>query len=250
MSADAQRWREADTETFLAYGDAFVPGREGQLEAIAAFLPEARRPRQVLDLGCGAGAVSRAVLSRHPAAVVTGLDASPTMLARAREALAPFGDRFRARPFALQDRDWRVGRGTVDAVVSSLAVHHLDGDGKRTLFQDVAAMLAPGGAFLVADLVAPAGERARRLAADAWDDAVRRRSQELHGDGRAFEAFERLRWNHFRFGDPTGADHPDRLLDQLRWLQAAGFVSVDVLWFRAGHAVFGGVAPVRPGLTP
>jgi phosphoribosylformylglycinamidine (FGAM) synthase-like amidotransferase family enzyme len=29
--------------------------------------------------------------------------------------------------------------------VSSLAVHHLDGDQKQSLFRDLAAMIAPGG---------------------------------------------------------------------------------------------------------
>jgi hypothetical protein len=30
------------------------------------------------------------------------------------------------------------------------------------------------------------------------------------------------------------------LLDQLKWLEGAGFVDVDVYWMRAGHAIFGG----------
>ena len=31
-----------------------------------------------------------------------------------------------------------------------------------------------------------------------------------------------------------------RLRDQLKWLEQAGFVDVDVFWMQAGHALFGG----------
>jgi tRNA (cmo5U34)-methyltransferase len=40
-------------------------------------------------------------------------------------------------------------------VVSALAVHHLDGPGKADLFRRVARILAPGGRFVLGDLVVP-----------------------------------------------------------------------------------------------
>jgi tRNA (cmo5U34)-methyltransferase len=43
-----------------------------------------------------------------------------------------------------------------------------------------------------------------------------------------------------------GSDPVDKmspLFDQLKWLEQAGFASVDVFWMRAGHAIFGGSKP-------
>jgi tRNA (cmo5U34)-methyltransferase len=127
-------------------------------------------------------------------------------------------------------------------VVSSLAIHHLDGTGKRELFRDVYRMLEPGGAFLIADLVMPASEAGLRLAARSWDEAVRERSLRLLGDERAFERFEEEKWNLYRYPDPE-VDRPSGLYEQLTWLREAGFENVDVSWMRAGHAVFGGTKP-------
>ena len=43
--------------------------------------------------------------------------------------------------------------------------------------------------------------------------------------------------------DADPIDKPSTLLEQLRWLEAAGFAAVDVFWMEAGHAIFGGVKP-------
>jgi trans-aconitate 2-methyltransferase len=44
------------------------------------------QPAQVFDLGCGAGNATRLLAGRWPAAHLTGVDDSPSMLAKAREA--------------------------------------------------------------------------------------------------------------------------------------------------------------------
>ena len=62
----------------------------------------------------------------------------------------------------MPDADLRVARlqdelpeGPFDLVVSALAVHHLDPPEKATLFHKIAARLAPGGRFVLADVVVP-----------------------------------------------------------------------------------------------
>jgi SAM-dependent methyltransferase len=53
--------------------------------------------------------------------------------------------------------------GRYDAVVTALAVHHLDDAGKRSLYRRVADALAPGGVFVNAEQVAgPTPELDRR----------------------------------------------------------------------------------------
>jgi tRNA (cmo5U34)-methyltransferase len=117
------------------------------------------------------------------------------------------------------------------------------------LFRDLFAALAPGGALAVADLVQPRSVSAHRYAAAAWDEAVRRRSLELAGDLRPLEVFRAERWNYYADPQPDPCDQPSPLADQLRWLEDAGFTSVDVVWMKAGHAVFGGIkaGAGRPG---
>jgi ubiquinone/menaquinone biosynthesis C-methylase UbiE len=93
------------------------------------------------------------VLARHPAARWTGIDASEAMLARAWERLPD-------AVLLLSRLEDPLPVGPFDLVVSTLAVHHLDGAGKQDLFARVADVLRqPGGRFVLGDVVVPrAGE--------------------------------------------------------------------------------------------
>jgi tRNA (cmo5U34)-methyltransferase len=242
---DPPHWSEETSRLFLDYGRVFVPDREEQIACLAALVPAAEGPFTVLELACGEGLLAEAILEKHPAATVIGLDGSAEMLRQAARRLGRFGERFAGRRFELAADDWRRPAPGLRAVVSSLTIHHLEGPEKRRLFRDVRAMLPEGGLFAVADVVAAAHEGGRALAAAAWDEAVRRRSLALTGDLEAFDRFVTERWNMFRWLDPEDIDKPSRLADQLRWLEEAGFSDVDVHWMLAGHAVFSGVSRGR-----
>jgi tRNA (cmo5U34)-methyltransferase len=136
----------------------------------------------VLELGTGTGETALRILARHPHARWTGIDASEAMLARARERL-PDADLRTAR---LEDL---LPTGPFDLVVSVLAVHHLDGAAKRELFRRVEMVLAPGGRFVLGDVVVPERPEDVRI----FIDGV--------------------------------VDIPDRIDDQLRWLRQADLVA-------------------------
>jgi len=240
-------WTDDDSHVFLEDGRYFVPDRGVQIATLCAVLPEPPEGGLLVDLGCGEGLLARALLGRFPTARVLGLDGSPEMRKRARMTCASFGARFECRPFVLADRSWRSFPEPPHAVVSVLAVHHVDDEGKKALFHDVARRLAPGGAIVLADLVRPTTTEGMRLAAREWDRAVRRRSLELDGHLGAFQRFRRLDWNLYspRVEDPV--DRPSTLSDQLRWLEEAGLERADVWWMRAGHAIFGAFKPAFEG---
>lgn len=240
-AGEAAHWHEADSIRFRELGDLFVPARELQLSIVAEHVPGGEGPFDVVDLGCGDGALSAAILRRWSSARVLGLDASPSMLAAALQRCAPWGDRFQVRAARLEDAASR-GQGAIGrprSVVSSLAVHHLDDGGKQQLLTVVAARLEPGGALLIADVVQPATTIAQVQAARLWDAAVVERCAAA-GRPDALEIFRRERWNMFALPQPDPEDHPAPLADQLLWLRDAGFRQVDVFWAHAGHAVFGG----------
>jgi tRNA (cmo5U34)-methyltransferase len=236
-------WDEEDSRGFLDDGRFFVPEREAQIAAIRDVLPASSEPVHLVDLCCGEGLLSGALLARFPRAVVHGYDGSETMLARARAALAAHADRFATQPFDLHASGWRRFPWPVHGFVSSLAIHHLDGPAKRRLYADLAAALAPGGALVIADLVLPASPEATALAAAVWDAEVRRRSLELGGGLAAHQRFRDIGWNLFDDPAADSADKPSPLYDQLRWLDEAGLEAVDVYWMKAGHAIYGGRKP-------
>jgi tRNA (cmo5U34)-methyltransferase len=221
-----------------------VPDRVEQMAALLTLLPfgpgDAGR---VVELACGEGRLTEALLDAFPAARVLALDGSADMRARAAERLRRFGERADVADFALESEAWWPRADDVDAVVSSLAVHHLDGAHKQRLFEAMAARLNSNGALLIADLVQPLRAEASELFAAGWDQSAERQSTTPPGSPRAFQEFQQTHWNIFRYPDPV--DMPSPLFDQLLWLRQAGFESVDCFWLRAGHAVYGGYRGAR-----
>jgi tRNA (cmo5U34)-methyltransferase len=237
-----ESWREDDSALFIDYGRAFTPARERQQEIIFKLVASVT-PARVVELCCGGGEQLRLLLERLPAATALALDGSPTMLAKTRATCADHLDRLELREFDLAARDWRQVQPAPDAICSSLAVHHLDSDGKRQLFEDLYATLRPGGIFVLADLIRPASDAGWRIAAEDWDRAVAERSLQIYGDERAQRAFEELRWNYFWWPYDNTIDHPSSVAEHFSWLEAAGFEAVELQWLLAGQAIFSARKP-------
>jgi tRNA (cmo5U34)-methyltransferase len=232
-------WGDEASQTFIDYGRYFVPEREHQFQIICQLIPKVSGTFSILELCCGEGMLAKVLLEHFPDCVISGLDGSLTMLAKAKTNLSAYKERFFGEQFDLLDSNWRKQKWNCLAVVSSLAIHHLDSDEKQELYQDIYRILDPGGVFLVADLIEPASHLGNELAANEWDSCVRQRALEIDGNLDKFNIFEQEAWNLYRHPDPD-FDKPSPLLDQLKWLEAAGFSAVDVYWMKAGHAIFGG----------
>jgi tRNA (cmo5U34)-methyltransferase len=134
-----------DPDTYVAIVRAEVPDYERVQDEVAR-ATEGVTARRVLELGTGTGVTAKRVLERHPQAHLTGVDSSEHMLAVAD---LPGAD------LRLQDLRDALPEGPFDLVFSALAVHHLDGPAKADLFARVGAVLAPGGRFVLADVIVP-----------------------------------------------------------------------------------------------
>lgn len=187
----SEEWR--DPARVAEYLSREIPHRLVAEQMLLEALPS--RVERFMDLGTGDGRLLAAVRGQHPGAVAVGVDTSEPMLTRA-------ADRF-AGESAVELRTHDLARPLgdmepLDAVVSGLAIHHLEDERKRELFAEVDALLKRGGVFANLDLVSSASaslhERFRREIGRAQDD-------------------------------PT--DRLADLSDQMDWLRNAGFAEVD-----------------------
>ena len=234
-------WTEDTSAAFRDLAHYAVPERELQMETILSLIPQPQGDALAMEICCGAGGLTAAMLDRFPTLRMLALDGSASMLDATRAAAGENAQRLDTGLIDIAETDWRTPPEPLHAVVSSLAIHHLDGPGKRQLFADIHAALKSGGVFVMADLVEPATAAGRAVAADAWDEETRRRALDTDGSLDGYERFEAEEWNYYRLPGPDPLDKPSNVTDLLDWLRDAGFEGVDLHWMKAGHVIMSGV---------
>ncbi|HVU73985.1 MAG TPA: class I SAM-dependent methyltransferase [Mycobacteriales bacterium] len=168
---------------------------------------------RVLDLGAGTGLLSAHVRAAVPGARLHLVDGSEQMLAGATARLAHAAH----PPIVVEVRDLAgaLPDGPFDAVVSSLAIHHLADDDKRALFVRIADVLVDGGVFVHLEQVRGPDDVREEWYADAHERSARASGSD---DEEWAGAVERMR-----------ADRSATLDSQLEWLRVANFFLSDVV---------------------
>jgi SAM-dependent methyltransferase len=119
-----------------------------------------RRPRRVLDIGCGAGLYLAAMLEAAPDATGLGVDVDPDAAALARRTVSERGLADRA---SVEEADIRqalaAGRqgafaDDIDLALLANSIYYVPVDERVELLRAVARVLAPGGALVVVTTVA------------------------------------------------------------------------------------------------
>ena len=107
----------------------------------------------VLDIGCGTGTLAVAAARAAQGATLTGLDADPSILARARKRAVAAGveiafDEGSSTQLPYVDASF-------DVVLSTLVFHHLADEAKRQTAAEILRVLRPSGRVVIADLGRP-----------------------------------------------------------------------------------------------
>jgi SAM-dependent methyltransferase len=119
--------------------------------SITAWLPLTTGPRRIVDLGCGTGAGTFALLDRFPEAHVTAVDSSAEHLRRLRATACARGVQERVRTVQADlDADGWPDLGSPDLVWASASMHHMARPDQ--VLRTVHDLLAPGGLFAVVEL--------------------------------------------------------------------------------------------------
>lgn len=196
---------------YLSRADEIPHRTEGEAALIEQLPAETRH---VLDLGTGDGRLLGLVKLARPECAGVALDFSPTMLKKVCQRFA--GD----ESVRVVEHDLvmplPVLGGAFDTVISCFAIHHLEDQRKRELYEEVFGLIEPGGVLYNLEHVS--------------SPTMRLHERFLGTLGLA----------------PNEEDPSNRLLDvetQLRWLREIGFMDVDCHWKWLELALFGGVKP-------
>ena len=168
---------------------------------------------QVLDIGAGTGLFSSFLKEKFPQAKLTLIDISEKMMEVAKI-------RFRSESdveYVIADyTDYAFESNKYDFIISSLSIHHLTDEEKRSLYDSLYIALKPGGVFVNADQVLGQTGYLESLYKKEW-------ANKINSSGLTKEEVEAA---HER----TKLDKMSTLEDQIHWLQQSGFQDVDCLY--------------------
>ena len=201
------RHLDVDADGYDVQIRRFIPYYDDMLatgvELLAALAPASGH---VLDLGCGTGGLSAAVLDGLPGVRVTVLDVD--------------GDRV-----AFKEGSFLDPLPSADAVVASLALHHVhDLQTKTELYRAIHDALSPDGVLLNLDAAVSEDTRLNALVFDRW---AHRMSEHGITDSQARGHF--AAW--------ADEDRYFPLEVELGALREAGFDEVECFWRRGASAV-------------
>ncbi len=132
----------------------------------------------VLDVGCGTGNLTLTAKPRvGPTGTVTGIDASPEMIEKARSNSKQTGLAAEFQVGLIEKIPYPAAN--FDVVINRLMIHHLPDDLKRRGLAEILRVLKPGGVLFIADFRAPSNtllghlalafSRHRRMQTDVWE---------------------------------------------------------------------------------
>jgi ubiquinone/menaquinone biosynthesis C-methylase UbiE len=201
-----------------------LPRYEEMLAELVRSLPA--QADDVLELGCGTGALTLLLAKRYPNAHLTVVDGVAKMVDVTRRRLtaahSDVADHavFRVSRF----EDLQIDAGAYDCITASMSLHHLQD--KVPFYGALQGALRDGGVLAFADELCGAVPYMQQL---HWNDWIAYARQPGH-------------LNEAEIGDiikhMDAFDRYETLPDQLRLLTDAGFGSVDCVWRRWNYGVF------------
>jgi tRNA (cmo5U34)-methyltransferase len=191
-----------------------VPKYEEIFHNLFCYLPKDFKPQRILDLGCGTGNLTAAILHHFPTAEIHALDISADILSECK-------NRFKENTNIIyHQHDFSTlnfPENHFDFIVSSIAIHHVKDDEKRKLYQQILALLKPNGLFEFAD-------QTRGITEEIYQTHITRWKTEAFKLGSTPENWDM--WMQHQ----ADHDHHTPVVWHLEQLKEIGFTNIDVLW--------------------
>ncbi|HEV7867954.1 MAG TPA: class I SAM-dependent methyltransferase [Chthoniobacteraceae bacterium] len=237
-------WRSPEAiAQFLQSVRASIPLTIEQIDMMLRLVTAARgtRVERFLDLGCGEGMLSAALLEEHPNSEAWLVDFSSSLLHGARRRLQSRGEAVHFIEADFSHAKWThsVAAGApFDVVVSALSMHHLPDDRKRALYAEVFDLLKPEGIFINIEHVSSA----TRWTESIWNDYM---IDSIFGETiKAAPGKTRAEVAREYYAQAREVAQPLAPLEvHCDWLREIGFESVDCYLKILELAVFGGQRP-------
>ncbi len=235
------------SNAYDVYQSEVVPRYQDMLEMVAKTcsryvsrdcgwkLENHRHSPRIIDLGCGTGNASLAILQKMPAKIFLA-DGSSSMIdiALGKISSAAEGAVAGYKVVDLNEDSWAegIGPGEYDAIVSTLVLEHLSFDCYRSAIRKCHDLLRPGGWLIAVEGYEEEGSDMLQW----FNEEMKARRENLDPELSSFVAKLRNEKEiHYYCSKAQKAD----------WWKKAGFCQVNVLWQYLCIALMVGRKPGR-----
>ncbi|MEX1255901.1 MAG: class I SAM-dependent methyltransferase [Dehalococcoidia bacterium] len=201
-----------------------LPRYQEMLDELVESLPEGAD--DILELGCGTGALTLRIADRCPDARITVVDAAPEMVDLTQARLSEAHPRVAERATFLTStfESLEIEEEAYDCITASMSLHHVID--KAPFYERLHGALRDGGSLVVADELTGAVPYVQALHWDRWERFARL------PDHLTVSEIDSILAHMGRF------DHYETLPRQLDLLAGAGFRAVDCAWRHINYGIF------------
>ncbi|MDA9554768.1 class I SAM-dependent methyltransferase [Pelobium sp.] len=214
MDTSVESFYDQLSSEYTALISKCVPRYDEMFYNLFCYLPQNFNPKRILDLGCGTGNLTAAILHHFPNSEIHVLDISADILKECKE-------RFKHQTniiYHQQDfSQLNFEDNYFDLVISSIAIHHIQDPEKAKLYQKILQILSPGGIFEFVDQTKGSTEEIYQTHINRWkEEAFKLGSTQENWD----------MWMQHQ----NQHDYHTPVLWHLEQLREKGFINIDVIW--------------------
>jgi len=200
-----------------------VPHYRTMIEILVQAMPFKKQSKlEIIDLGCGTGNLGAKAKECYPNAHLTCLDISENMIKMAKTKFEKYPDTVfwhgDIRKFDYSKK--------YDAVISSMALHHVEGNEKIKFYKKLHKALKHGGVFLNMDIFITKDASIQKFYTDKWISF-------MSENGLASNKVKEMILRHKKEDRPVVIDW------ELSALKKAGFKNPDIIFKNFNFAVYG-----------
>lgn len=201
-----------------------IPKYPEMLTALINAIPDNKETPKILDLGCGTGNITQKIMEKFPNAQVTCLDLSENMIEIAKNKLSSYEN----IEYIIGDFTKTEMTEKYDAIVSSLALHHIPNDKeKQDMYKAIYEALNINGVFYNADVI---------QGNSTYNEQLNNKiaEQDMLDNGVTQEEIIEHK------GKRDANDIPTTTYNHIKMLENVGFQEIDVIWKYYANVVYGG----------
>jgi len=239
MTGNLQLWETREiADKYLSGVRGAIPLAAEQIKVMLMLVKAANiNINSFLDIGCGDGILSAAILECFPNARAVLLDISEPMIEAAKAKLNSFNNTdFIVCDYASKDWLNKVKKSTpFDIIVSGFSIHHQPDTRKYELYEEFYHMLNVNGLFINIEQVLSPTKWIESIFDDLFIDSLHKMHHEQGNSISRDEVAE------FWFNRPDINDNILALVEtQCEWLRRIGYRDVDCYFKIFELAIFGG----------